>query len=252
MPFDYSIVIPAFNEAPTLVQAVRELVSFCARQPKQIEILLVENGSTDETWLLAQTLSRDLNLRALRCPCKGKGAAILHGWKNADAPIVLFLDADLSPSLETLPSLYKAVLKTGGCAVADRFLPESRVHRSLVRELFSRSWAHLASMSPPLPFMDYQCGAKALRADLVAMIECETQARDWFFDIDFLCQLYGRGIPIERVPVLWEECVFNERRSHLPLFQTSWRFLRGLHQLRRRLHPARSNNSGRSGRHRQP
>src|SRR3990167_3083771 len=123
MPFDYSLVVPAFNEAPTLAKAVEKLVSFCGRQPEQIEILLVENGSTDETWLLTQALSREHpSLRALRCPCKGKGSAILHGWKSASAPVVLFLDADLSPSLETLPSLYQAVLNTGGCAVADRFL----------------------------------------------------------------------------------------------------------------------------------
>ncbi len=241
MPFDYSIIIPAFNEAPTLAEAVHELVSFCKRQPQQIEILLVENGSTDETWLVAQTLSREHpNLRALRCPCKGKGFAILHGWKNADAPVVLFLDADLSPSVETLPSLYQAVLNTGGCAVADRFLPESRVHRSLVREVCSRSWARIAFTTLPLPFMDYQCGAKALHANVVAMIERKTQARNWFFDLDLLCQLHRRGIPIERIPVLWEERVFSERRSHLPLVRTGWRFLRGLHQLRRRLRDPQS------------
>lgn len=234
MTFDYSIVIPAFQEAGTLSKAVEELVSFCANEPERVEIFIVENGSTDTTWEVARSLSgRFPDVRALQSAKKGKGSAILLGWSVAKAPIVMFLDADLSPHPSVLPHLYKIVLKNGGCAVADRFLKTSRVSRSLKRKTLSRLWALAVSATLPIPFMDYQCGAKALRREDAEACAPLIQAHDWLFDLELLLCLRRRGGVMERVPVLWRETVFPGRRSHLPLLRTSVRFLLSLPRLRR-------------------
>ena len=240
MTFDYTIIIPARNESATLLPAMERLASFCESQPEVIEVILVENGSTDATWLQTQILTSTYVFIKAHQSDPGKGSAILEGWRHASSPVVLFLDADLSPSLETLPHLYQEVKRTGGCAVADRFLKTSRVERSFKRECISRMWAFLVSHLLPLPFMDYQCGAKAFPCVFLESIRQETTGRDWGFDLELLLWFQKHGLSISRVPTVWTERGFSERKSSLPIIRTSFQFLRRLFQLRREIRSHRS------------
>ena len=124
----YSIIIPAYNEELTIERAVNELHAFCLVQGSPFEIVIVENGSSDKTWEKAQEFARTFeSIRAIQSEA-GKGYAIQEGWKKAYSPFLLFIDADLSPSLETLPRLLDSIKQTQGCAIADRF------HKKLLKE----------------------------------------------------------------------------------------------------------------------
>lgn len=233
MSLPFSVVVPAHNEAFTLTDALEILVRYLNQQPVETELILVENGSSDETWCRAQDFERKhAHVRAIQSPL-GKGAAILAGWKVAQHPIVVFIDADLSPSLETIPHLVAEVERTGGCVVADRFLRTSHVTRSWSRRCLSFGWALVASLLLPLPFMDYQCGAKAIPASWVPWIDEETSIRDWGFDLECLCWVWRQGLGITRVPTTWVESRFPERVSHVPILRTSLKFLRQVLQLRK-------------------
>ena len=233
MPYDYSVVVPAYNEANTLMQAVERLHAFLSSQPECVEIIIVENGSTDDTSRVAQWLEYRLDSVKTLTSSKGKGQAIIKGWLESDSDILMFIDADLSPSPEVLPRLYKLESETRGVACADRFLKESYVERSFGRKLVSRIWTTLVATSLPLRYMDYQCGAKAIHKDNLERIKKETTFRDWCFDLELLLWHKDNKKPITRVWVDWKEETLGGRKSKLPILKTSFDFLKRLIQLRK-------------------
>ena len=125
-----SIVIPAFNEAPRLPDRAARLadaVAIGVIDPWTTELIVVDDGSTDETARVAQELLAPAfpRLRILRLDeNSGKGAAIRVGTAAAAAPVVAFMDADMSVDPVQLPQLLEAI-KSADVAIGSRSLPNS-------------------------------------------------------------------------------------------------------------------------------
>jgi glycosyltransferase involved in cell wall biosynthesis len=98
------IVIPVYNEEADLGPSVRRLASFLAQSfPYSYAITIADNASTDGTWLQARTLADELSrVRAVHLDQKGRGRALKAVWSTSAAPILAYMDVDLSTDLRAL------------------------------------------------------------------------------------------------------------------------------------------------------
>ena len=102
----FSVVIPCFNEAARIGETLRLTLDYLATNALESELIVVNDGSTDETGTNARGVLRQPKIKARlleNFPNRGKGAAVCKGLLAAQKPIGLFFDADLSTPLEEIP-----------------------------------------------------------------------------------------------------------------------------------------------------
>jgi hypothetical protein len=206
-----SIVIPAFNEAARMrnrAGLLNEAVAAGDIDPLATELIVVDDGSTDETARLAERLLAPVypRLRILQMSKNsGKGAAIRVGAGAAAAAFVAFMDADMSVDPAQVPLLVAAMegadVAIGSRAMADSNVQSYRRHRAIM----GRTFSFLANAVTDVGLKDTQCGFKAFRTP-VARILFHLMVIDRFaFDVDVLTLARQLGLEICEVPVAWEE-----------------------------------------------
>jgi len=110
----FSVVIPCFNEAARIGETLRLTLDYLATNALESELIVVNDGSTDETGTNARGVLRQPKIKARlleNFPNRGKGAAVCKGLLAAQKPIGLFFDADLSTPLEEIPKVIEPVAK---------------------------------------------------------------------------------------------------------------------------------------------
>jgi glycosyltransferase involved in cell wall biosynthesis len=228
------VVIPVYNEEATLELSVRCLDAFLARDfPLSARITIVDNASTDRTWVIAQRLRDELpRVEALHLDDKGRGRALRAAWSTSDAPILAYMDVDLSTDLRALLPLVDPLLDgRSDIAIGSRLLPQSRVRRGLKRELISRCYNRLLHTVLGSRFHDAQCGFKALRAEAAQRLLHRIDDQGWFFDTELLVRAERLGMRIHEVPVDWNE----DPDSRVNILATALTDLRGIARVRRTL-----------------
>jgi hypothetical protein len=206
-----SIVIPAFNEAACMrdrAGLLNEAVAAGRIDPLVTELIVVDDGSTDETSKLAERLLASVypRLRILQMSKNsGKGAAIRVGAGAASAPFVAFMDADMSVDPAQVPLLI-AAMEGAHVAIGSRAMTDSNVQAyRRHRVVMGRTFSFLANAMTNVGLKDTQCGFKAFRTP-VARILFHLMVIDRFaFDVDILTLARQLGMEICEVPVEWEE-----------------------------------------------
>jgi glycosyltransferase involved in cell wall biosynthesis len=233
-PFDASplveIVVPVYNEARGITHSVRTLRSFLDRQfPFPALVTIIDNGSTDDTALLADRLAAELDgVRALHLGLKGRGRALRAVWPASRARVVAYMDADLSTSLEALLPLVAPLLSGhSDVAVGTRLARGAHVVRGPKREIISRSYNLLLKACLHNAFSDAQCGFKAARADVARRLVPLVADNDWFFDTEFLVLAERHGYRIHEVPVDW----VDDPDSRVDVLRTAYDDLKGIARL---------------------
>lgn len=163
------IVIPVYNEEHDVARSVRQLRSYLdASFPFSALITIVDNGSTDDTALVATRLAAELRgVRVLHLDAKGRGRALRAAWSDTEAPVVAYMDVDLSTSLDALLPLVAPLLSGhSDVAIGSRLARGARVVRSPKRELISRLYNVLLHSCLRNDFSDAQCGFKAARTSV--------------------------------------------------------------------------------------
>jgi dolichyl-phosphate beta-glucosyltransferase len=197
-----SVVIPAFNEAGRLPPTLERVAAFLRGWGKGHEVLVVDDGSTDETARAAReggaTVLRDERNR-------GKGHAVRRGMLAARGLRRLMTDADLSTPIDELPRFLEKMDEGYDVVIGSRALPGARieVHQPWFRENMGRVY-NLFVRALALPGLrDTQCGFKLWSAP--AAREAFTAARlDGFsFDVEALYLARKRGYRIAEIPVTW-------------------------------------------------
>src|SRR5687767_11590034 len=170
MSASLSIVIPAYNEAVRLGNTLLAVVNYLRESWPDAEVIVVDDGSTDDTAGLARAIFNDSgSLRTSVISYKsnlGKGRAVRLGLLAARGDVALFSDADLSTPITEAPKLCDPILKNEcdvafGSRALDRKL--IGVHQSWRREQGGRIFNLAVRLATGLPFWDTQCGFKAFR-----------------------------------------------------------------------------------------
>jgi glycosyltransferase involved in cell wall biosynthesis len=164
---DLTVVIPIFNEAPNLDPLHRELTEALTRSARPYEIILVDDGSSDESWnIMARLQARDPRLRVIRFRRNfGQTAAFAAGFAEARGRVIVTSDGDLQNDPRDIPGLVDT-LDNGQFDIVCGWRKD-RKDAFLNRRLPSMLANRLISWSTGVRLNDYGCSLKAFRAEVV-------------------------------------------------------------------------------------
>jgi hypothetical protein len=231
-----SMVVPAFNEAPRLAERAGRLNDAAISgiiDPRSTQLIVVDDGSTDDTARIAKLLlgpvfPRLTVLRLLKN--SGKGAAVRAGAAAADAPVVAFMDADMSVDPTQIPRLL-AAMEGADVVIGSRSLAGSTVDTNKGhRVIMGRTFNFFVNAMTDIGFKDTQCGFKAFRTP-VARILFHLMTVDRFaFDVDILSLARQLGLQITEVPVQWTDAdnstirpIADSMSMALDVWRMQWR-----------------------------
>ncbi|MFE5485041.1 glycosyltransferase [Streptomyces sp. NPDC056527] len=200
------VVIPVYNEEKDLEPCVLRLHDHLSRTfPYGFRITVADNASTDRTPEVAATLAAMLpEVRSVRLEQKGRGRALRTVWSHSDAPVLAYMDVDLSTDLNALlPLVAPLISGHSDLAIGSRLARSSRVVRGPKREFISRAYNLILRGSLAARFSDAQCGFKAIRGDVAARLLPMVEDTGWFFDTEMLVLAERAGLRIHEVPVDW-------------------------------------------------
>jgi len=229
-PVDVEIVVPVYNEAEHLTERITELRRFLDDSfPFRALVTVVDNASTDATAAIAAQLAHTLpGVAAVHLPRKGRGYALRSAWSTSTAPVVAYMDVDLSTSLSALLPLVTPLLSGhSDIAIGTRLAKGARVVRGPKRELISRAYNHIVKVLLRGRFSDAQCGFKALRRDAAAELLPLVEDDEWFFDTELLVTAQRLGMRLLEVPVEW----VDDPDSRVQILHTAVSDLRGVWRL---------------------
>lgn len=209
-PPELSIVIPAYNEERRLPRTLAQIRDYFAREgwaANKLEILVVDDGSTDGTVKVAEDWAGQMSsLRVVRNgQNRGKGYSVRHGMLEARGRIALFTDADLSSPIEELPKLLTAIAAGNDVAIGSRALDRTliEVHQSPYREVAGIIFNGLVRLFTGLPFHDTQCGFKAFVRERSRVVFQEQRIERFGFDPEVLFLAKRHGLRGAEVAVRW-------------------------------------------------
>jgi putative flippase GtrA len=228
------VVIPVHNEQHTVADSVRRLHHHLVQTfPYPFRITVADNASTDATAAVASGLVAELNgVELVRLSQKGRGRALKQVWLSSDAPILAYMDVDLSTDLDALWPLV-APLMSGhsDVAIGSRLARGARVVRGAKREVISRCYNLVLRGALGARFTDAQCGFKAIRSDVAAELLPLVEDPTWFFDTELLVLAQRSALRIHEVPVDW----FDDPDSRVDVVGTALDDLRGVIRVRHAL-----------------
>ncbi|MEW9517369.1 glycosyltransferase [Streptomyces tubercidicus] len=228
------VVIPVYNEERDLEPCVRRLREHLARTfPYGFRITIADNASTDRTPEVTARLDDALDeVIAVRLEEKGRGRALCAVWSLSDAPVLAYMDVDLSTDLNALlPLVAPLISGHSDLAIGSRLSRSARVVRGPKREFISRAYNLILRGSLAARFSDAQCGFKAIRGEVAARLLPMVQDTGWFFDTELLVLAERAGLRIHEVPVDW----IDDPHSTVRLIRTATDDLKGVWRVGRAL-----------------
>lgn len=215
LPPYLSMVVPAYNEEHRLPSTLATLVDFLAGKPYPAEIIVADDGSTDNTRQVAERAAGESSsIRVLSLPHRGKAAAVRAGILEARGEIILFTDADLSTPLSYTDRLVSAIEAGAGVAIGSREGEGAYRHGEPgYRHVMGRIFNAVVRVLAVPGLNDTQCGFKAFRQDVAADVFSSLRLYDGTrevtgprvtgFDVEVLFVARKRGYRIVEIPVEW-------------------------------------------------
>jgi putative flippase GtrA len=226
------VVIPVYNEQAALADSVYRLHRHLRDDfPFPARITIADNASVDDTPRIAQELAAELtDVRVVRLEQKGRGRALHAVWATSDAPVLAYMDVDLSTDLAALAPLVAPLISGhSDVAIGTRLRRGARVVRGPKREIISRCYNLILKSTLAAGFSDAQCGFKAIRADVAQRLLPHIADTGWFFDTELLVLAERTGLRIHEVPVDW----VDDPDSRVDIVATATADLKGIARLLR-------------------
>jgi dolichyl-phosphate beta-glucosyltransferase len=225
-----SIVIPLHNEQHRMYENITKVIRYGEKYlGMQFEILLVDNGSTDDTYLYAKQLQATYRpVKAFSLAVRSKAAAVKHGMLQARGAWRYMCDVDLSTPIENLFEFIHASKQGWDVIIGSREHPQSRVDTTSKRWLIGRIFHLLVKCTVGMDYRDTQCGFKLFNGRAAEQIFSHMQCTSMAFDVEVLYLAQKMGYYCTEVPVIWD----NDPDTRVRLLQDSWSMLRDLLKIR--------------------
>lgn len=235
-----SVVIPCYNEAVNLQKGVLyKVADFFKSQKYQWEVIIVDDGSTDESAVLVEKFIKNhkLPFSLIKNPHRGKAATVIAGMLKAEGEYILFTDMDQATPIEEIDKLLP-YLKDYDIVIGSR--SSQRRGAPLTRLLMARGFMFLRNLILGIKITDTQCGFKAFKGEaarkLIPQLKVHSsEARvasgsivTAGFDVELLFLAKKMGYQIKEVPVEWR---YVETRR-VGMFKDSWQAIKDMIAIR--------------------
>lgn len=203
-----SFVIPVFNGSKILKENIAILTDYLNKNSiKDYEIILVDDGSTDNTVEIAKKLSNKRIRLIGYSKNRGKGFALKHSSEFVKGETVIFMDLDI-PSQTDLNIIKKMIgsLKEDDLVIGSRYLEMSNVKRKRIRLFLSKVYRlSIDILFPSLSISDTDFGLKAFRTDVFNNLNSLIKDDRWSWDLEMLLLAKNKRLRIKELPVSWQE-----------------------------------------------
>ncbi len=246
-----TIIVPAYNEERRLPTTLPQVVAFAEAQDYPVEVLVVDNASTDRTSDITREIAAEHPVVSLlHQPIQGKGAAVRKGIFEGRGEYLFACDADLAMPIEELGKFLPPALSDYDVAIASREAPGAvRYDEPWHRHLMGRVFNLIVRLLAVPGIQDTQCGFKCFRREAARDLFSAQTIDGWAFDVEILHIARQRGYRIVEVPIHW----YYGTDSRISPVRDSWNMLRevsriscngraGLYDRPNIQHPASSNN----------
>jgi len=225
-----SVVIPAYNEEERIGRTLQNIRQYLARQDYASEVIVVDDGSRDQTADKAAEalramkngflISRRLNV--------GKGYSVKEGILRSRGDLVLFSDADLSTPIEELENFLPWMRAGYDVVIGSRGLPESdiQVRQNYVRELMGKTFNRFVRLFLMTGIPDTQCGFKLFGGAVAREIFRRARTAGFSFDVEVLYLCLRSGYRIKQVPVCWRNSPPSRVRILKSSVQMLWELIK--------------------------
>jgi glycosyltransferase involved in cell wall biosynthesis len=195
-----SLMLPAFNESGDIARTVRQLYLSLENSPYEIEIIIVDDGSTDGTRAVAEKL----NLPKLKVvgynTNRGKGNALRQGLEIVTGEFTVFVDSDSDIDSSNLVE-YIDALRNADVAVASKRHKFSSVSQPMARKVMSIGFNAIARLLTGVTVSDTQCGLKAFRTPSLKKIMRLMLVKKYAFDVELLAIAALYDMRVTELPV---------------------------------------------------
>ena len=204
-PVKLSVIIPAYNEAQRLPESLRQVCAWLNDQPYTSEVLVVDDGSTDDTANVVRAAMTEWPTLSLHAVAHaGKGAAIRAGVRAAHGDLVAFADADFSMPVHELERLRTVAEEIAGIAIASREAPGAhRYGEPWYRHAMGRVFNQLVQLLVLPGIQDTQCGFKCMPRGIALTLCTQQTIPGWGFDVELLAIARRHGFAIREAPIPW-------------------------------------------------
>lgn len=194
-----SVITPAYREGRHIYRSLGVLEDELATLDRTYEIILVSDGSDDDT---VSEATRRSDVRVLEYPTqRGKGYALRHGLEHAEGEVVVFIDSDMELHPSGIRALVELVEAGADAAIGSKRHPASQVQYPPFRRLQSAVYQRIVRALFSLDVTDTQTGLKAFRADMLRRVALPLSSNGYAFDLELLVALNDAGARIEEGPV---------------------------------------------------
>lgn len=197
-----SFVLPAFNEGEHIEESLKRLDSKFSNDYLKHEIVVVDDGSVDDTRLKAwKYAKRNGHVKIIAYNHNvGKGFAVKTGFLGTAGDAVVLLDSDLDIEIKQI-NLYIQALRFGDIVIGSKYHPESVVGTSLLRRFLSRGFNILTKLLTGVKISDTQVGIKAIRRDVFLGIFKNLSVKRYAYDVELLVLANLYGLKVIELPV---------------------------------------------------
>ncbi len=200
-----TLIIPAYNEERRLPTTLPQVLAFAEAQPYPVEVLVVDNGSSDRTAeIVREMAAAHPALSLLSQPVRGKGAAVRKGIQEGRGEYLFICDADLAMPIEEVSKFLPPAREGYDIAIASREAPGARRYdEPAYRHLMGRVFNFIVRTLAVPGIHDTQCGFKCFRREVARALFAVQTVDGWAFDVEVLHIAIRRGYRIVEVPINW-------------------------------------------------
>jgi dolichyl-phosphate beta-glucosyltransferase len=200
-----SIIVPAYNEERRIGRFLEELLEFAKAQLDNYEIIIVDDGSVDNTLNVVKNIvKKDRSVRIVSYkPNRGKGFAVKTGVFKSKGEFILFIDSDGSISPEQILKMLKELEKYD-VVVGDRGHRESIIRQAKSRKIIGIIFNFYVSILFNSRVRDNLCGFKGFRRRVALELFKNLVDKKWLFDVELFYKIKKRGYSFLNIPIKWE------------------------------------------------
>lgn len=225
-----SVVIPAYNEERRLPNTLRTIIDFVSGRKEEFEIIVVDDGSKDNTFHSAKEFGDSIDVYSLD-KNSGKGAAVRKGVLKATGDLIFFTDADLSTPIYELDKLLEDLKNSSDISIGSRAVDYSmiKVHQPFYREFMGKTFNKIVQFLVIKGIKDTQCGFKGFKNKVAKDIFSKSLIDGFSFDVEVLYIAKKLNYKISEVPVEW----YNDQQTKINPIKDSFKMLKEIFKIRK-------------------